>query len=95
MEEYLSEREQWDQIKAWLRDNGLWIIAGVVVGAVGLGGWRGRINQTHGSSLARELTTALGCTQPFTVLAWVGRQSWPPSQWADPGRALRCRGDRK
>jgi predicted negative regulator of RcsB-dependent stress response len=39
VEEYLSEKEQWDQIKLWLRENGLWIIAGVVVGAAGLGGW--------------------------------------------------------
>ena len=39
MEEYLSEQEQWDQVKAWLRENGLWIIAGVLVGAAGLGGW--------------------------------------------------------
>jgi predicted negative regulator of RcsB-dependent stress response len=39
VEEYLSEREQWERIKAWLRENGLWIIAGVVVGAAGLGGW--------------------------------------------------------
>ncbi len=40
MEDYLSEKEQWEQIKAWLRDNGLWIVAGVVVGAAILGGWR-------------------------------------------------------
>ncbi len=40
MEDYLSEKEQWEQIKAWLRDNGLWIVAGVIVGAAILGGWR-------------------------------------------------------
>jgi predicted negative regulator of RcsB-dependent stress response len=40
VEEYLSEKEQWEQIKAWLRDNGLWIIAGIAVGAAALGGWR-------------------------------------------------------
>ena len=39
MEDYLSEQEQWNQVKAWLRENGLWIIAGVLVGAAGLGGW--------------------------------------------------------
>jgi predicted negative regulator of RcsB-dependent stress response len=39
VEEYLSEKEQWEQIKAWLRENGLWIVAGVVVGAAALGGW--------------------------------------------------------
>ena len=40
MEEYLSEREQWEQVKAWLRENGLWIIAGVLVAAAVLGGYR-------------------------------------------------------
>ncbi len=40
MEEYLSEKEQWEQIKAFLRDNGLWIVAGVALGAALLGGWR-------------------------------------------------------
>jgi predicted negative regulator of RcsB-dependent stress response len=40
VEEYLSEKEQWEAIKAWVRDNGLWIIAGIVVGAGALGGWR-------------------------------------------------------
>lgn len=39
MEEYLSEREQWEQIKTWMRDNGLWIILGVAVGAAVLGGY--------------------------------------------------------
>ena len=40
MEEYLSEKEQWEQIKAWLWDNGLWILTGILVGAAALGGWR-------------------------------------------------------
>ena len=39
MEEYLSEKEQWEQVTRWLRENGLWIIAGIVVGAAGLAGW--------------------------------------------------------
>jgi len=55
VEEYLSEREQWDQIKAWLRDNGLWIIAGVVVGAVGLGGWHWY--QDHVDAVGAEAST--------------------------------------
>jgi FimV-like protein len=39
VEEYLSEKEQWEAIKSWLRENGLWIIAGVAVGAALLSGW--------------------------------------------------------
>jgi predicted negative regulator of RcsB-dependent stress response len=38
--DYLSEKEQWELIRTWVRDNGPWVIAGVAV-AVGLiGAWR-------------------------------------------------------
>ncbi len=40
MEDYLSENEKWEALKAWLRENGLSIVAGVAVGAAGLGGWK-------------------------------------------------------
>ena len=40
MDDYLSEKEQWEAVKSWLRENGLWIIAGIALGAVGLSGWR-------------------------------------------------------
>jgi predicted negative regulator of RcsB-dependent stress response len=36
----LSEGEQWEAVKAWLRQNGLAIIAGVLIGTIGLVGWR-------------------------------------------------------
>ena len=35
-----SEAEQWERAKDWLRTNGLWIVAGIAIGAGGLGGWR-------------------------------------------------------
>jgi predicted negative regulator of RcsB-dependent stress response len=38
--EYLSEKEQWELVKTWFRENGLWIVAGVIVGGGLLGGWR-------------------------------------------------------
>ena len=40
MEDYLSEKEQWERVTGWLRENGIWIVAGVVVGALGIGGWQ-------------------------------------------------------
>ena len=39
MSEY-SEAEQWQRAKDWLRANGLWIVAGIAIGAAGIGGWR-------------------------------------------------------
>jgi predicted negative regulator of RcsB-dependent stress response len=35
-----SEDEQWERAKEWLKGNGLWIIAGIAIGAGGLGGYR-------------------------------------------------------
>jgi predicted negative regulator of RcsB-dependent stress response len=35
-----SEAEQWQRAKDWLRGNGLWIIAGIAIGAAGIGAWR-------------------------------------------------------
>ena len=40
MDDYLSEREQWDQLKVWLRANLPWIIGGLALGAALLTGWR-------------------------------------------------------
>jgi len=35
-----SEAEQLEQAKSWLKANAIWIIAGIAIGAGGLGGWR-------------------------------------------------------
>jgi predicted negative regulator of RcsB-dependent stress response len=35
-----SEDEQMERAKNWLKINGIWIIAGIALGAGGLGGWR-------------------------------------------------------
>ena len=40
MDDYLSEKEQWERVKQLLRENGLWVVAGVVVGVALLGGYR-------------------------------------------------------
>jgi predicted negative regulator of RcsB-dependent stress response len=34
-----SEAEQWERAKEWAKSNGLWIIAGIAIGAGVLGGW--------------------------------------------------------
>ena len=40
VDEYLSEREQADQLKYWLRENWVWIVAGVALGLGGIYGYR-------------------------------------------------------
>lgn len=40
MDDYLTERDQWDALKTWLKENGAWIVAGVLLGLLLLYGWR-------------------------------------------------------
>ncbi len=39
MVDHLDEQEQVELVKSWLRENGPWLIAGVLIGVVGLWGW--------------------------------------------------------
>ncbi len=55
MEGYLSEKEQWEAIKLWVRENGLWIIAGVVVASIGVSGFHWY--QDHRDHLAMQAGT--------------------------------------
>jgi predicted negative regulator of RcsB-dependent stress response len=52
VDDYLSETEQWEWLKAWVRTNGVWIIAGIAVGAGILAGWRWW--QAHTDRIALE-----------------------------------------
>jgi predicted negative regulator of RcsB-dependent stress response len=40
VDDYLSEREQWEWLKSWVRSNGPWIVGGILLGAGILVGWR-------------------------------------------------------
>jgi predicted negative regulator of RcsB-dependent stress response len=98
VEEYLSEREQWEQIRAWVRDNGLWIIAGIAVGAAALGGWRWY--QDHLDSVGAQAGTkytqvleAFGRgdrTQGFVLLGELERD-YSSSPYVDQGKLMAAR----
>jgi predicted negative regulator of RcsB-dependent stress response len=98
VEEYLSEKEQWEQIKAWLRDNGLWIIAGIAVGAAALGGWRwyqdhvDSVGAQAGAKYAQVLE-AFGRgdrTQGFVLLGELERD-YSSSPYVDQGKLMAAR----
>jgi predicted negative regulator of RcsB-dependent stress response len=40
VEEYLTDDEQLEEVKRWLKENGAWIVGGVLVGAALIFGWR-------------------------------------------------------
>jgi predicted negative regulator of RcsB-dependent stress response len=98
VEEYLSDKEQWERVKAWLRENGLWIIAGIAVGGAGLGGWRWY--QDHVDSVGAQASAkyaqvleAFGRddrTQGFVLLGELERD-YSSSPYVDQGRMMAAR----
>jgi predicted negative regulator of RcsB-dependent stress response len=40
VDDFYNEQEQWEQVKRWMRENGLWLLAGVIIGVLALAGWR-------------------------------------------------------
>jgi predicted negative regulator of RcsB-dependent stress response len=40
VDEYMNEQEQWEYVRNWIRQNGAWLLAGVVLASAGLWGWR-------------------------------------------------------
>lgn len=98
MSDYLSEKEQWEQVRNWVRENGLWVVAGVALAAAGLQGWRWW--QSHldergvkASAAYTRMIEALekgDRTQAFVRLGELERD-FPSSPYADQGKLLAAR----
>lgn len=74
MDEYMNEQEQWDYVRNWVRQNGIWLLAGVALAATGLWGWRAWQARQEASLLAasgqyEQLVTAFGKNDRATVVA--------------------------
>jgi predicted negative regulator of RcsB-dependent stress response len=94
----LSEREQWEALKRWLRENGPAILAGVAIAALGLGGYRWWQARENGVDLAAgtlyvqmENAFAQGNrTEAFILLGELERR-YPASAYADQARLASAR----
>ncbi|HWW20368.1 MAG TPA: tetratricopeptide repeat protein [Steroidobacteraceae bacterium] len=54
MDEYLSEREQWERVLQWLREQGPWVLVSIAVVMTGYYGW----NYWHSRVEQRYVTAA-------------------------------------
>jgi len=98
VDEFYSEQEQWERVKRWLRENGLWLLAGVLIGVLGLAGWRWweqRIEQQalEASSKYSQVLDAFGRsdrTRAFTLIDEL-RKDHASSPYADQAGLLAAR----
>lgn len=98
MSDYLSEKEQWEQIREWVRLNGLWVVAGLAVGAAVLLGWRWwqAYRDTRALQAGEEYTQIVQAVEKgdrTEALVHVGEleRTYPSSAYADQGRLLAAR----
>ena len=98
MDEYLSEAEQWERFKAWLRSYTPWIIGGVVVALAGLAGWnwwqdrQTRIG-TDASLRYEQMTDALQKNDPTRAKAIAAglQKDFPDSPYVDQAHLFEAR----
>ena len=94
MDDYLlTEREQWEAFKRWVRENGLAVVAGVAIAALGFGGYRWWQAHENNADLAAgamfvQMESAFeqgNSTQAFILVGDLERQ-YPSSPYADQAR---------
>ena len=94
MDDYLlNEREQWEALKRWVGQNGLAIVAGVAIAALGFGGYRWWQAHENGVDLAAgamylQMESAFAHgerAQAFILLGDLERR-YPSSPYADQAR---------
>jgi predicted negative regulator of RcsB-dependent stress response len=82
-----SEAEQWERAKEWARSNGLWILAGIAIGASGLWGWnwykeRRNTQAENASARYEEMVDAFSRSDKLrgmTIVADLNREyAWTP-----------------
>lgn len=93
MESYLDERERWEALLRWLRDNGPSIVAGVVIAVAGFTAyrwWQGRVDQRAigAAALYSQMEAAFAQGDDTRAFAAVGEieRNYASTPYADQAR---------
>ncbi len=97
-DEFYSEQEQWERVKAWVRENILWVVAGIAIGAAALTGWRWwtERQETRAVTASVRYSEALDAfgrsdaTRALTIIDEL-RRDYPSSPYADQGELAAAR----
>jgi len=98
VEDYLSEKEQWEWVKGQVRSSGPWVIVAVVVVFAGVAGWRWWQERQDAARLAAndrlmQMVQALergDRTQAFSLATQMEREN-PDSPYTDHAKLLAAR----
>jgi predicted negative regulator of RcsB-dependent stress response len=98
VDDYLSEKEQWEWLKTQLKVNGPWIVAGVAAGALVLAGWRwwqGHADElaSQASAQSRQIAEAFGRRDRARALALIDalQREQPKSPYLDQANLFAAR----
>jgi predicted negative regulator of RcsB-dependent stress response len=98
VEDYLSEKEQWEWVKGQVRSSGPWVIVAVAVVFAGVAGWRWWQDRQDTARLAAndrlmQMVQALqrgDRTQAFSLVTQMEREN-PGSPYTDQAKLLAAR----
>jgi predicted negative regulator of RcsB-dependent stress response len=98
VDEYMNEQEQWEFVRNWVRQNALWVVAGVALAAGGLWGWQAFQAHKEAALLAageqyQKLIDAFGKNDRSTVIALADKLSLdhPHTGYAEQGQLAAAR----
>ena len=98
MDEYMNEQEQWEFVRNWVRQNALWVVAGVALAAAGLWGWQAYQAHKEAALLAAgkryaDLVQAFGKNDRTTVATLADKLSadYPHTGYAEQGQLAAAR----
>lgn len=98
MSEYLSDKEQWDEIRGWVREYGPSVLAGIAIAAAAGAGWywwKARVDSRgiQASAVYTQMIDALERGNRADAFSRLGdlERTYPGSPYADQAKLLAAR----